>query len=285
MEKMKMPCFECRDGIFEIDEFECSEIFLINGTERALVIDTGTGIGELRSIIENKIENKPYDVVLSHNHVDHMGGAAWFEKVYIHRNDMDYLSSIYPPTYEFRKKYAETLRKRENKHYEYTEKDIRPWPIFPSLVSVEDGHIFDLGDRQIKVIHCPGHTKGELVFYDNKTRTLLCGDAFNCNWLMDITLAESLRRCVEISLHNMKKIYSMRSEFEYVVNSHHDYRKFCSPLAPDVMPDLIVCLEKILNGTVQYRIEEDTIESGKEKTVACYKDIVVSCPGGDISKI
>lgn len=241
MENMKMPCFECRDGIFEIDEFECSEIFLINGTERALVIDMGTGIGDLRSIIENKIENKPYDVVLSHNHVDHMGGAAWFEKVYIHRNDMDYLSSIYPPTYEFRKKYAETVRKRENKHYEYTEKDIRPWPIVPSLVSVEDGHIFDLGDRQIKVIHCPGHTKGELVFYDNKTRTLLCGDAFNCNWLMD--------------------------------------------MAPDVMPDLIVCLEKILNGTVQYKIEEDTIESGKEKTVACYKDIVVSCPGGDISKI
>ena len=41
-----MPFYECREGIYEIDEFECTEIFVITGKERALVLDTGTGIGD-----------------------------------------------------------------------------------------------------------------------------------------------------------------------------------------------------------------------------------------------
>ena len=76
MRTEKIPYYEFSEGIFEIDEFDCASIFVIVGEERALVLDTGTGIGDLRRVIENRITAKPYDVVLTHNHVDHAGGAG-----------------------------------------------------------------------------------------------------------------------------------------------------------------------------------------------------------------
>ena len=72
----KLPYYEFADGIYEIDEFDCVSVFVIVGSTRALVIDCGTGIGDLRWVIENKITDKPYDVVATHNHGDHIGGAG-----------------------------------------------------------------------------------------------------------------------------------------------------------------------------------------------------------------
>ena len=76
MRTRRLPFYECRQGIFEIDEFDCGSIFVVVGDERALVLDTGTGIGDLRWVIENRITDKPYDVVITHNHGDHIGGAG-----------------------------------------------------------------------------------------------------------------------------------------------------------------------------------------------------------------
>ena len=54
MRTEKIPYYEFSEGIFEIDEFDCASIFVIVGEERALVLDTGTGIGDLRRVIENR---------------------------------------------------------------------------------------------------------------------------------------------------------------------------------------------------------------------------------------
>ena len=59
MRTRRLPFYECRQGIFEIDEFDCGSIFVVVGDERALVLDTGTGIGDLRWVIENRITDKP----------------------------------------------------------------------------------------------------------------------------------------------------------------------------------------------------------------------------------
>ncbi len=76
----KLPFYEIENGIYEIDEFDCVSVFVIVGEKRALVVDTGTGIGDLKWIIEEKITDKPYDVVLTHNHGDHTGGAGFFDE-------------------------------------------------------------------------------------------------------------------------------------------------------------------------------------------------------------
>ena len=105
----KLPYYEFADGIYEIDEFDCVSVFVIVGSTRALVIDCGTGIGDLRWVIENKITDKPYDVVATHNHGDHIGGAGFFDSIYIHPADMDWDSGNTLPTVDFRKSYAKII--------------------------------------------------------------------------------------------------------------------------------------------------------------------------------
>ena len=51
--------------VWAIDEFGIDIMYLIIGTERALLIDTGIGIGNIRSVVET-MTHLPYDVVNTH---------------------------------------------------------------------------------------------------------------------------------------------------------------------------------------------------------------------------
>lgn len=282
-----MPFYECRPGIFEIDEFDCASCFVIVGTKSALLLDTGVGIGDLRWVVENRITDKPYTVVATHNHGDHIGGAGFFDEVWMHPQDLQNQDESTAPTLAFRKEYAELIRRREGKYYAYDpENDIRPWPKTPVWKELEDGQTFDLGGRTVTAWHCPGHTAGEMVFIDDQTHTLLCGDACNCNWLLNKDLAPTLREGAQISLNALQRIWSMRDQYDAVYNFHHDFRGFGSPLAPDVLPNLIFCLEHLLEGTAEFKEIPDALSTtGATKTVAIYGDVFVSCMGQDIRTI
>ena len=52
-------------------------VYLVQGTNGAVLLDTGFGIGDLRSFVESLITT-PYHVWLSHGHLDHAGGSAQF---------------------------------------------------------------------------------------------------------------------------------------------------------------------------------------------------------------
>ena len=277
-----MPFYECRDGIYEIDEYGCSEVFVIVGTKSALVVDTGTGIGELRHLIETEITDKPYDVVATHNHVDHIGGAGWIDRIYMHSADIAHADPIFPPTWEARKKYAEIIRQNGNNSQAYQEQDIRPWPGTPEFVPLEDGQKFDLGGRTVTVWHCPGHTAGEIVLLDDRTRTLLCGDAFNCNWLFDTSGFGAPLESAQRALSAMKRIYNMRDQYDVVYNSHHDFREFGFPLSPDVIPNLIECLEQMLSRAAEIKETPDVLNPGKNKKIAVNKNVFITYMSGDI---
>ena len=50
-------------------------MYLVQGTEKSLLIDTGMGVGSLKTYL--KTINVPFcDLVLTHGHCDHAGGAA-----------------------------------------------------------------------------------------------------------------------------------------------------------------------------------------------------------------
>lgn len=285
-----MPWFECRPGIFEIDEFDCGNIFVVVGEERALLLDMGTGIGDLKWLIENRITDKPYEVAATHNHGDHIGGAGWFDNIWLHPADMGWNTGDTRPSREFRSDYARLIQNREGKHYAYDpDKDIRAWPKEPSFRPLEDGQKFDLGGRTVTAYHCPGHTPGEMVFIDDKTHTLLCGDACNCNWLLNRELAPDGRKCVEIALAGLQRI-AAKCGTEYdadsVFNFHHDFRGFGQPLNPDVLPNLIRCMESLLNGTATFREVPDALSHcGGTKTVAEYRDVQISCMQENIANI
>ena len=81
------PYYEFEPGIFEIDEFDCASIFLIVGSKRAFLLDTGIGIGDLKTCVE-RLTDKQYDIVMSHGHGDHTGGTWAFDSIYMNSRDI-----------------------------------------------------------------------------------------------------------------------------------------------------------------------------------------------------
>ena len=61
------PMVQFKKDTWEIDEFDCASIFLLIGSERALLIDSGFGIGDLRGAVE-MVTDKPITLVISHSH-------------------------------------------------------------------------------------------------------------------------------------------------------------------------------------------------------------------------
>ncbi len=143
--------------------------YLIEGTERALLVDTGYGIGDLRSYIE-QLTHKPYEVVITHGHVDHASGAGQFDRVYLSSYDL--------PVVRERTTFAARHQSLSGKsglekipESEWTE------PKADGYLPLEEGQVFHLGDLDIEAIHVPGHTPGMMVLLDIQERIAFFGDA------------------------------------------------------------------------------------------------------------
>ncbi len=283
----KLPFYEIEPGLFEIDEFDCVSVFVIVGEKRALVIDTGTGIGDLKWVIENKITDKPYDVVISHAHGDHNGGAGFFDEVWVHRADLDWEVPGVTPTLEFRRDYAAMIARREGKHYDYDlERDIRPWEKTPVKRELKDGQVFDLGGRTVTAIHCPGHTAGEMVFLDSGSRTLLLGDACNCNLLLGKGFGTDARDEIRMAKEGLERLIAMKDQYDRFYNAHHDFRGFGQSLYPQALEDAVGCYASLLDGTAQFEeIPDPLFLDNPPKVVARYGKVQISYMDGRIDQI
>ena len=58
------------ENTYKIDESGVANCYLLIGDEKALLIDTGCGAGNLKEAVE-KITNKPLYVAVTHRHPDH----------------------------------------------------------------------------------------------------------------------------------------------------------------------------------------------------------------------
>ena len=149
-------------------------MYLVEGTERAALIDTGSGIGSLRGYIE-RLTNKPYIILLTHGHLDHAMGASEFDAE-IYMNPAD--NEVYKEhsDMEMRKRSLEGLaweirsQIMENEYIPVKERE---------FIAVDTGDCFDLGGLTLETYACPGHTPGSVTFLIREERTLLLGDACN----------------------------------------------------------------------------------------------------------
>jgi glyoxylase-like metal-dependent hydrolase (beta-lactamase superfamily II) len=61
-------------------------MYLIVGNNMAALIDTGTGVGNIRKYVE-RFTKLPIIVILTHAHIDHSAGSFYFDDVYINEQD------------------------------------------------------------------------------------------------------------------------------------------------------------------------------------------------------
>ena len=64
--------------------------FLVIGGERALLIDTGMGVKEIKPVVESLYDGEVI-VANTHCHFDHTGNNYVFQPVYIFDNELDHL--------------------------------------------------------------------------------------------------------------------------------------------------------------------------------------------------
>lgn len=66
------------ESVWRIDDHGRDNIYLVEGSEKALLIDTGTGVGDLKGLAAS-LTDRPVLVVNTHAHPDHCAGNHQFD--------------------------------------------------------------------------------------------------------------------------------------------------------------------------------------------------------------
>ena len=162
-------------AIYEPGQFEEVISFLIIGDERALLFDTGLGIGNMRKVVDQLTD---LDVVVlnSHTHYDHIGGNHQFE--FIYGRDTDYTKGrmLGSGTSEVAEFIGEGWVWKELPE-EFVAAEFRSQPFMISEI-VDEGDSIDIGGRRLEILVTPGHAPDSICLIDRANRLLFTGDTF-----------------------------------------------------------------------------------------------------------
>jgi glyoxylase-like metal-dependent hydrolase (beta-lactamase superfamily II) len=162
-------------AIYEPKQFEEVISYLILGEKRALLFDTGLGVGKISATVA-RLTSLPVTVINSHTHFDHVGGNAEFQEIWNRdlpytRQNMSGESNAYSRDALAPERLCGALPPgTSSKSY-----SIRPWK---STHTLQDGERVNLGGRELEVISAPGHTPDSVVLFDRKNGLLFTGDTF-----------------------------------------------------------------------------------------------------------
>ncbi len=149
--------------------------YLIEGDDRALLFDTGNGIGDIHAVVE-ELTPKPIVVLNSHGHYDHVGGNFAFETIYGMDTDFTRQRQAGQTHAQIAVEVSDPALCRPLPAGVSEETHVgRPYAIDHFI---KDGHIFDLGGRQLEVLHIPGHTPDAIALIDRSDGLLWTGDSF-----------------------------------------------------------------------------------------------------------
>lgn len=201
-------CEKLRDNITSIVDPTGVRAFLIEGTEKAVLVDTCCGVGNLKELVEG-MTSLPLAVLCTHGHVDHASGTYGFEEVYLHEADWELVKEH--TTYEKRSGFIDPDGTR------FAKEDYVPQRN-GNYRKLENGQIFDLGGTTVESIAVKGHTQGMTCFLIKEHRTLILGDACNPFTFMFLDESSDIRTL----MRSLNALLERENEFDTVWISHGD---------------------------------------------------------------
>lgn len=245
MEKRPYPesqIHQLKPGLWLINDNEVY-MYLIEGKEKALLIDTGWGIRNLRQIIAG-LTALPLLVVNTHGHPDHVSGNYQFERLFIHHWD----------ALMMREKFTRETRCRKINRFSGMalplDFDETRWveAKAPEVTLLQGAEHFDLGGRVIEVIETPGHSPGSICFLDQQEKLLFTGDTVIENIIL-LHLPES--QSLETFQKSISKLRSCTKQVEFIFPSHGKIF-----LEPCILMDLENLIGEIISGKTIGRSRE-----------------------------
>ncbi len=247
------------EGVWTISDHGADNIYLVEGRDKALLIDTGLGRARLSAFVKT-LTAKPVIVVNTHGHPDHAGGNFEFKSVYAHPADFSAIKAL--SSKESRAGVAQHMGQgaAAPDMISIDEAAAAPQAV---LLPVKDGYVFDLGGRKLEVIESPGHTPGEIVLLDAANKSLFTGD--NSNTLVWLFLPNSTP--LEVYLQTLKKLQKRGGEFNTIYPGHG------APLPGAFIGEQVACVESILDGSAK---SEPQHYFAGDAMVAKYKTAIVA---------
>jgi glyoxylase-like metal-dependent hydrolase (beta-lactamase superfamily II) len=238
------PWFEVyriRPGIFAIYEpHQLEEVisYLIVGENRALLFDTGMGIGNIQAVVA-VLTKLPVSVVNSHTHNDHVGDNWRFTDVY--GMDTDFTRN-------------NARGSREDAQAELAPNEIcgslppgfdaKAYSTKPFHIThwLHDGDKIDLGGRTLQIVGTPGHTPDAIALFDPKNGLLFTGDTFYAGPIYLFRPETDL----DAYLASVRKLAAMAPHLQLLLPAHN------VPVAdPGNLPKVVAAMQQVRRGEVK----------------------------------
>ncbi len=224
-------------AIYEPHQSEETISYLILGQSRALLFDTGMGIGDLRKVVTG-LTSLPVTVLNSHTHNDHVGDNWQF-------------TSILGMGTTFTRSNARGSREDAQEEiapgelcgdlpagFDPRQYRTRPWTI---TRTIQDGDAIDLGGRTLTVLATPGHTPDAISLFDRSGGLLFTGDTY---YPGPIWLYRPETNLNEYA-HSIRRLAALEPQVRMVLGAHNE------PVAPPtVLPRLVKAFNAVQSGRV-----------------------------------
>ena len=246
--------YAIRPSVFAIYEpYQYEEVisYLIVGSQKSLLIDTGMGIGNIEKVV-NELSSVPLTVINTHTHHDHIGDNWRFKQSLIgiqgkfsEKNENDLLNEAQ----------NEVQNGMIREEYLPEGFDRSSYRIKPCHITkyVSDGDIINLGDeRNITVILTPGHTPDSISLLDTQERLLFVGDTIYQGPIFLYRPETNLEDYVK-SLEKLVCVLE-NNKVDLIVPSHN---------IPNVKPHLLVtaldAIRKVIDGKIIAKRTDDDL--------------------------
>lgn len=219
-------------------------LYLLEGEQKALLIDTGYGSGNLKAFVEN-LTSKPLMVLNTHFHPDHAGGNGEFERVYMSRGEaLDKFSLESPGASPF------PLNQLPHPDYE--------------KVYLQDGDLIDLGGRQIEVLEAkPAHCNSSLFLLDRTQKLLFVGDEFEAGQVLLFDNSKNpeagydARERLDALKANATRLMAMEELYDTVLPNHNG-----TPIEKTYLKEFAELVDALYTGeaTIEEHLNHPFIE-------------------------
>lgn len=204
----------------EYRHWEETHCYLLRGTDRALLIDTGLGICDISREVR-RLTDLPVAAVATHVHWDHVGGHKYYPEFYAHAAELDWLNGQFPLN-------RETVREMVLDRCDVpADFDVSQYEMFQGTPAriLRDGDVIDLGGRRLEVLHTPGHSPGHMCFFERERGYLFTGDLV----YKDVLFAYYPSTDPEAYLASMERVAAL--PVKRVFPGHHSL---------DIQPEILV---------------------------------------------